>query len=189
MTSWGDSSSSGAIPSRSAQWDPMLVLQIRNVNCRWTCAGHLENRGRRCEIRLEYHQQTRAMKYMDILSRYYTSSIIASHEGATDLMIEESWNKLLDAMICETHTKSSNASIIRKRISREWKQALANWNSHPDDWQQACKLMLLPNPRQAVYDLLGIHRVVLRETARKNGTSGENSQAECGRDKKRQRLE
>jgi hypothetical protein len=130
------------------------------------------------------------MKYMDILSRYHTSSIIASHEGATDQMIEESWNKLLDAMICETHTNSSNASIIRKQISREWRQAVVNWNSHPDDWKQACKLMLLPNPRQAVYDLFGIHRMGLREAARKNGTSGErNSQAECSRDRKRQRLE
>lgn len=190
MRSCGDPYSSGTVPNDSALWDPMLVLQILNDKYRWTCTGHLENRGRRCENRLEYHQEIQAKKHIRTLSGYHTSSIIASHKGVTDLMItgKKSWNKLLDAMICETHTESFNASIIRELISREWKQAVANWNSCPDDWKQACKMMLLPNPRQAIYDLLGRHQKGLREAVTKDGASGENSQAGCGRDKKRQRL-
>lgn len=166
----------------------MLVPQTLNVKCRWACAGHVEIRRRRCEIRLEYQQEVQARQHLEILSRYHTSNVLGSHEGAPDMMIEKSWNLLLDAMICKTHAECFNAAKVRAQVSREWKQAVSNFNYYPDGWTEACKVMLLPDPRQAVYDLLSRHRQELREAASKAGASGETSEAEGGRDKKRPRL-
>lgn len=100
----------------------------------------------------------------------------------------KTWKLLLDAMTCKVHAECDNAGMFRARVLREWKQAVANWNECPDGWTEACRLMLLPDPRQAVFDLLGRHRQKLRDAASKDRAVEVASQAEGGRDKKKPRL-